>query len=94
MKKLYQTNSLVGRRVSKSVSNEYGWIRDLRRGEVKFDKPVILCLAGDGTNDDRDANAIAKYTEAMLGRIGIADNCIQILSAQYKINTNLCYIFN
>ncbi len=88
MKKLYQTNSLVGRRVSKSVSNEYGWIRDLRRGEVKFDKPVILCLAGDGTNDDRDANAIAKYTEAMLGRIGVADNCIQILSAQYKINTN------
>ena len=64
------TTSSTGRRIKKSEGNKYGWIRDLKRGEVKFNKPVILCLPGDGTQDDNTANGMAKETEIALGRIG------------------------
>ncbi len=75
--------SNIGRRISKNSSNSYGWIRDLKRGEVKFNKPVVLCLAGDATQDDISANGMAKEAEDILGRNGITDNDIQILSVQY-----------
>ncbi len=75
--------SQIGRRIRKSDSNSYGWIRNLKRGEVKFNKPVILCLPGDGTQNDNSANAMAKEVETLLGRAGIAENDIQILSVHY-----------
>ncbi len=81
------TTSSTGRRIKKSEGNKYGWIRDLKRGEVKFNKPVILCLPGDGTQDDNTANGMAKETEIALGRIGVEENDIQILSVQYPAKT-------
>ncbi len=79
--------SHTGRRIHKSIGNYYGWIRDLKRGEVKFDKPVVLCLSGDGTQDDNTANGMAKEVEEILGRYGVVDNDIQILSVQYPKKT-------
>ncbi|MCR5506832.1 MAG: hypothetical protein K6F04_03205 [bacterium] len=73
----------IGRRIKKSEGNHFGWIRDLKRGEVKFDKPVVLCLAGDGTQDDGTANGMASEVEKTLGRLRVTENDIQILSVQY-----------
>ena len=81
------TTSSTGRRIKKSEGNKYGWIRDLKRGEVKFNKPVILWLPVDGTQDDNSANGMAKETEIALGRIGVEENDIQILSVQYPAKT-------
>ncbi len=79
--------SNIGRRINKSEDNPYGWIRNLRRGEVKFNKPVVLCLPGDGTQNDSTANGMAKEVEIALGRVGVSKNDIQILAVQYPNET-------
>ena len=75
--------SNTGRRIKKSKGNICGWICNLKRGEIKFDKPVVLCLPGDGTRDNKAANGMAKDVERALGRVGVLENDIQILSVQY-----------
>ena len=83
--------SKIGRRIHKSDSNSYGWIRNLKRGEVKFNKPVVLCLPGDGTQNDNSANAMAKEVEIILGRVGVVENDIQILSVHYPENNKFYF---
>ena len=86
--------SKTGRRINKSEGNIHGWIRDLKRGEIKFNKPVILGLAGDGTQDDNTANGMAKEIETILGRDGVIENDIQILSVQYPKETKYSHQYS
>lgn len=89
---------IIGRRCPKTPENPVGW-EDVPLQDIKFDKPTVLCLSGDGTLTARDANAMAKYAERLLGRIGLeGQRDIQILSAYYRnanaremTNSRLCH---
>lgn len=89
---------IIGRRCPKTPENPVGW-EDVPLQDIKFDKPTVLCLSGDGTLTARDANAMAKYAERLLGRIGLeGQRDIQILSAYYQnanaremTNSRLCH---
>ena len=89
---------IIGRRCPKTPENPVGW-EDIPLQDIKFDKPTVLCLSGDGTLTARDANAMAKYAERLLGRIGLeGQRDIQILSAYYRnanaremTNSRLCH---
>lgn len=89
---------IIGRRCPKTPPNPVGW-EDVPLQDIKFDKPTVLCLSGDGTLTARDANAMAKYAERLLGRIGLEkQQDIQILSVYYQnanarkmTNSRLCH---
>lgn len=88
---------VIGRRCPKTNENPVGW-EEISLQNITFDKPTVLCLSGDGTLTAKDANAMAKYAEQLLGRKGLeGKDDIQILSAYYKnanahemTNSRLC----
>lgn len=96
--KIMPAQLIIGRRCPKTPENPVGW-EDIPLQDIKFDKPTVLCLSGDGTLTARDANAMAKYAERLLGRIGLeGQRDIQILSAYYRnanaremTNSRLCH---
>lgn len=78
------TEILAGLRVEKSEENPYGWMDvDLRK--INLEKPTVFCISGDATCSKRDANAMAKYANKLLGRFG-AENAqdVQIISVYFK----------
>lgn len=89
---------IIGQRCPKTSANPVGW-ENIPLQAIKFDKPTVLCLSGDGTLRPRDANAMAKYAERLLGRVGLnGQDDLQILSAYYQnanaremTNSRLCH---
>ena len=77
-------HSNVGEKVKKHIGNKYGWLRNLKRGEVNFDKPVVLLLPGDGAKKDKQANGFVKKFIWAMGRVGVEDNDIQMLATYYS----------
>ena len=92
------TQIKIGRRCPKTEKNPHGW-QDISLREVSFDKPTVLCLSGDGTLTAKDANAMAKYANRLLGRNGAEEQTdVQILSVYYQnanarelTNSRLCH---
>lgn len=78
------TEIFAGLRVEKSEENPYGWI-DVDLKNIDLERPTVFCISGDATCSKRDANAMAKYANKLLGRIG-AENAsdVQIVSVYFK----------
>ena len=73
----------IGLRTEKTEDNKFGWsIVD----KVPYDEPCVLCLGGDGTNNDRAANGNAKIIEEdILRPMGIK---IPVFSVKYNLSQN------
>lgn len=65
--KIMPAQLIIGRRCPKTPENPVGW-EDVPLQDIKFDKPTVLCLSGDGTLTARDANAMAKYARTPAGQ--------------------------
>jgi len=77
------TQSIIGRRTGKYNEGK-GWKSDIQSLDIDFNKPIILCLGGTGTDSESDANGIAKIVQLLLGLDGINNDKIQNFSAYYK----------
>ncbi len=79
----------IGKRVSHSEENVYGWEKNIISSQIDFDRPIVLCLGGSGIDEDRLANGIAKLAQELLGRQDINDKEVQLLSAVYPKDVNI-----
>lgn len=57
------------KRVSKTPENPHG-CREVNPRAEKIIRPVVFCVSGDGTLKPRQANAMGKYAEQLLGVVG------------------------
>ncbi len=71
----------LGQRVIRSEKHPKKW-RDIKPSDIAVDRPLILCLGGNGTVTDRLANGYAKAVESMMG-IEAEDNFVDIYSLHY-----------
>lgn len=76
--------AIVGQRVAKSGQYPFGWKADIRINE---ERPCILCLGGDGTLDEKQANGYAGSVEKLLERNGLKGKA-DIYSAMYDFGYN------
>lgn len=75
--------SKIGKRVSHSKENIYGWEKNIISSQIDFNRPILLCLGGSGIDKDELANGIAKRAQELIGRKEINDKEVQLLSAVY-----------
>ncbi|MCR5506906.1 MAG: hypothetical protein K6F04_03605 [bacterium] len=73
----------IGKRVSHTKENIYGWEENIISSQIDFNKPILLCLGGSGIDENKLANGIAKLSQELIGRKNINDKEVQILSAVY-----------
>ena len=78
------TGIAAGIRTAKTPSNPYGW-KSVELSAIDFSKPTVFCISGDGTLKEKDANAMAKYANKLLGRIGVEGaSDLQIVSVFFS----------
>ena len=71
----------IGKRVKKTKGNEIGW-ENIEVNDIPTDKPIVVCLGGNGTISDRFANGMAKTAERFLG-VKAEDEYVDIYSIRY-----------
>lgn len=59
------SNIIWGKKIHKSEKNKFGWIPNCN---VDFEKPCVLCLCGDGANDEKAASGYAGSVYNLLYR--------------------------
>lgn len=74
----------IGRRLSHSEGVPNAWKSQIQRGEIKFNKPTVLFFPGNGVNDDKKTNGEVKNIIKALGRIGVKEQDINLLSLNYN----------
>ncbi|MGN0929648.1 MAG: hypothetical protein ACI4N3_03340 [Alphaproteobacteria bacterium] len=89
-----KSKSNIGRRLSHSEGVPNAWKSNIQRGEIKFNKPTVLFFPGNGINDDKRTNGEVKNIIKALGRTGVKEQDINLLSIHYpydefnKIDSN------
>ena len=87
------TGIAAGIRTAKTPSNPYGW-KNVELSAIDFSKPTVFCISGDATFKEKDANAMAKYANKLLGRIGVEGaSDLQIVSVFFT-NANPKELYN
>lgn len=76
--------SNIGRRLSHSEGVPYAWKSQIQRGEIKFNKPTVLFFPGNGVKTDKRTNGEVKNIIKALGRIGVKEQDINLLSINYN----------
>lgn len=74
----------IGRRLSHSEGVPYAWKSQIQRGEIKFNKPIVLFFPGNGVKTDKKTNGEVKNIIKALGRIGVKEQDINLLSINYN----------
>ncbi|MBR1544923.1 MAG: hypothetical protein IJ638_03200 [Alphaproteobacteria bacterium] len=85
----HKEKSGVGKRIKRSSENVYGWEKDITKANINFENPIVLCLGGAGIDNDKEANGFAKTAQSLLGRTGIINNEVQLLSVTYPKDLQL-----
>lgn len=75
--------SNIGRRLSHSEGVPNAWKSNIQRGEIKFNKPTVLFFPGGGVINGKKANGEIKKIIKALGRIGVNEQDINLLSINY-----------
>ena len=74
----------IGRRLSHSEGVPNAWKSQIQRGEIKFNKPTVLFFPGNGVKTDKQTNGEVKNIIKALGRIGVKEQDINLLSINYN----------